>query len=58
MKCSGMAWRDEGGQAILSLRSFIQSKRFDTAWELLREGYQRLVTLPDNVISLRPRRQS
>ena len=57
MKCSGMAWRDEGGQAILSLRSFIQSNRFDAAWELLREGYQRLVTLPDNVISLRQPRQ-
>jgi len=58
MKCSGMAWRNEGGQAILSLRSFIQSKRFDAAWELLREGYQRMVTLPDNVISLRQPRQS
>jgi len=57
MKCSGMAWRNEGGQAILSLRSFIQSKRFDVAWELLVEGYKKLVTLPENVLPLRPTRQ-
>jgi hypothetical protein len=57
MKCSGMAWRDEGGQAILSLRSFIQSKRFDAAWELLLEGYKRMVAVPQNVIPLSPHRQ-
>ena len=57
LKCSGMAWRNEGGQAILSLRSFIQSSRFDAAWELLLEGYKKMVTLPDNVITLQPRRQ-
>jgi hypothetical protein len=58
LKCSGMAWRNEGGQAILSLRSFIQSKRFDAAWDLLVEGYKQMVTLPDNVIPLPLRRQS
>ena len=57
LKCSGMAWRNEGGQAILSLRSFIQSNRFDAAWELLLKGYKKMVTLPDNVIPLQPRRQ-
>lgn len=57
MKCSGMAWRNEGGQAILSLRSFIQSNRFDAAWELLLKGYKQMVTLPDNVIPIQPRRQ-
>ena len=36
MTCSGMAWRHESGQAILSLCPFIQSKRFDAARELLR----------------------
>jgi hypothetical protein len=57
MKCSGMAWRNEGGQAILSLRSFIQSKRFDAAWDLLVKGYKKLVTLPENVIPLGSNRQ-
>jgi hypothetical protein len=57
MKCSGMAWRNEGGQAILSLRSFIQSKRFDAAWDLLVEGYKKLVNLGENVIPLGPKRQ-
>lgn len=57
MKCSGMAWRDEGGQAILSLRSFIQSKRFDAAWDLLVAGYKKMVAVPDNVIALPQRRQ-
>jgi hypothetical protein len=56
MKCSGMAWRNEGGQAILTLRSLIQSHRFDRAWEALVGGYKQLVGLPDNVISL-PQRQ-
>lgn len=60
LKCSGMAWRDEGGQAILSLRSFIQSGRFDAAWELLAEGYKYLDGVAtsqaaDNVVPIRPR---
>ena len=32
MKRSGMSWMNEGGQAILTLRSLIQSDRFDRAW--------------------------
>lgn len=58
MKCSGMAWRHDGGQAILTLRAFIQSKRFDDAWNLLAAGYKGLVALPDNVIPFRSSRQS
>ena len=56
-KCSGMAWRNEGGQAILSLRSFIQSKRFDAAWDLLAAGYKKRVAVPDNVVPLHQRRK-
>lgn len=55
MKCSGMSWGDEGGQAILTFRSLIQSDRFDAAWLLLVTGYKREVKLPANVIPLRPR---
>lgn len=54
LKCSGMSWGDEGGQAILTLRSLIQSDRFDAAWQLLASRYKRDVTIPDNVIPLRP----
>jgi hypothetical protein len=35
MKLSGMAWTAKGGQAILTLRSLIQSNRWQPAWELL-----------------------
>lgn len=52
MRCSGMAWRHPGGQAILTLRSLTQSKRFDAAWALIAAGYSRTVTIPDNVIPL------
>ena len=50
MKRSGMRWRHAGGQAILTLRALIQSKRFDSAWELLSGTYRRAVTIPDNVV--------
>jgi len=39
MKRSGMAWDVAGGQGILTLRSLIQSDRWDAAWELLRTDF-------------------
>lgn len=53
LKCSGMSWGEEGGQAILTFRSLIQSDRFDAAWELLADGYKREVATLGNVIPLR-----
>lgn len=50
MKRSGMRWLDAGGQAILTLRSLIQSDRFDAAWPLLASRYKADVTLPQNVV--------
>ena len=50
LKRSGMRWRHAGGQAILTLRALIQSKRFDSAWELLSGTYRRAVAIPDNVV--------
>ena len=50
LKRSGMRWRHAGGQAILTLRALIQSKRFDSAWELLSGTYRREVNIPDNVV--------
>ncbi|MBI2569072.1 MAG: hypothetical protein HYV63_18800 [Candidatus Schekmanbacteria bacterium] len=35
MKRSGMAWGLAGGQAILTLRSWLQSGRFAAAWHIL-----------------------
>jgi hypothetical protein len=50
MKRSGQRWLEPGGQAILTLRSLIQSDRFDLAWPLLAREYRRDVKLPDKVI--------
>jgi hypothetical protein len=36
MKRSGMAWREPGGQAVLTFRSLAQSGRLHRAWEALR----------------------
>jgi hypothetical protein len=52
MKCSGMRWGHEGGQAILTFRSLVQSDRFERGWELLKQEYVHDVTLPDNVVPL------
>jgi hypothetical protein len=56
LKRSGMRWRTDGGQAILTLRALEQSGRFDRAWRLLAATYVQPVTLPDNVIDLASRR--
>lgn len=40
MKRSGMSWLQEGGQAILTLRSLIQSDRFDRAWKRITSFYR------------------
>jgi hypothetical protein len=40
LKQSGMRWSQAGGQAIVTLRSLIQSERWQPAWTLLRQSYQ------------------
>lgn len=41
MKRSGMSWLNEGGQAILTLRSLVQSEdRWDRGWKLLAGEYR------------------
>ncbi len=47
LKQSGMAWTITGGQAILTLRSLIQSNRWQSAWELLRADFCQPVTTYD-----------
>lgn len=46
LKCSGMAWTLDGGQAILTLRSLIQSNRWRSAWSLLSADFRKLIKLP------------
>ena len=45
LKRSGMAWTQSGGQAILTLRSLIQSDRWPSAWELLRADFCQTVVV-------------
>lgn len=44
-KRSGMAWTIPGGQAILTLRSLIQSDRWALAWQLLQADFRREVNV-------------
>lgn len=57
LKCSGMRWRTEGGQAILTVRGWTQSERFDQAWALLAATYEMKVTTLDNVVDIRSARR-
>lgn len=45
MKRSGMSWRREGGQAILTLRSLIQSNRWASGWAFMASQYRAQVTI-------------
>jgi hypothetical protein len=47
LKQSGMAWTQTGGQPILTLRSLIQSDRWQPAWQLLRTDFCKTVTVCD-----------
>lgn len=48
LKRSGMAWSPAGGQAILTLRSLIQSERWSHAWALLAADFRQPVTILTN----------
>ena len=52
LKRSGMRWGPRGGQAILTLRSLVQSHRFDHAWSLLAQSYRTPVSCPDKSVPL------
>ncbi len=55
LKCSGMRWKTEGGQGVLTIRGLIQSNRFDRGWQLLADTYRQAVCLPENVVPLNAR---
>jgi hypothetical protein len=52
LKQSGMAWTIPGGQAILTLRSLIQSDRWEPAWNLLRTDFRKRVTVHHTQLAL------
>lgn len=53
LKQSGMRWSQNGGQAILNLRGWAQSERFDQAWAMLAATYRTEITILNNVVSIR-----
>lgn len=56
LKRSGMRWELAGGQAILTLRSVIQSERWERGWALVRGACRKLVSVvtPDSPEALDP----
>jgi len=52
---SGMRWGAHGAQAILTMRDWDQSERFDEAWTLVAATYHREVHVLANVGDLTPR---
>ena len=43
LKCSGMRWDYEGGQAILTFRALSHSQLFNNAWALIDKHYHGLL---------------
>ena len=55
LKLSGMRWSSTGAQAILTMRGWDQSERFDAAWALVAAHYQADVQVLANVIDITPK---
>lgn len=55
LKLSGMRWSHRGAQAILTMRGWDQSERFDEAWALVAATYQRDVHVLANVVDITPK---
>jgi len=55
LKLSGMRWGTHGAQAILTMRGWDQSDRFDQAWALVAATYHRDVHVLANVVDITPK---
>ncbi len=55
LKLSGMRWGTHGAQAILTMRGWDQSDRFDQAWALVAATYERDVHVLANVVDITPK---
>ena len=54
LKLSGTRWIPHGAQAILTMRGWDQSDRFDEAWALVAATYHSEIHVLANVIDLTP----
>jgi len=54
LKLSGMRWASRGAQAILTMRGWDQSERFDLAWALVAATYECEVHVLANIVELKP----
>lgn len=54
LKLSGMRWSTKGAQAILTMRGWDQSERFDEAWALVAATYQREIHVLANIVDITP----
>src|SRR6266581_2124203 len=54
LKLSGMRWGTHGAQAILTMRGWDQSERFDQAWALVAATYHCDVHVLANVVDITP----
>ena len=52
LKLSGMRWGSRGAQAILTMRGWDQSDRFDEAWALVAATYETEVHVLANIIDI------
>lgn len=41
---AGMSWRNDGGQAVLAVRSLIQSDRWANAWTLIAAQFTAVIS--------------
>ena len=55
LKLSGMRWSPHGAQAILTMRGWDQSERFDQAWALVAATYECDVHVLANVVDITPK---
>lgn len=55
LKLSGMRWGTLGAQAILTMRGWDQSERFDKAWALVAATYQCDVHVLANIVDITPK---
>lgn len=55
LKLSGMRWSHRGAEAILTMRGWDQSERFDEAWALVAATYEREVHVLANIVDITPK---
>ena len=55
LKLSAMRWGRDGAQAVLTMRGWDQSDRFDEAWALVAATYEREVHVLANVVDITPK---